>query len=426
MTMPASAAYLARAQGNRGSDIDGYAPFKWPTQPGRTKSVVSDLAWNLAPLRNIGPEVADLVHIAAGAYMADRSTARGVRFSRDIALHVAVLAPDKWTESVLDRAADLLGWLTGDSWNLTVSPGPEVDFEETLKVEGSGPVSLLSGGLDSFLGAITLLISGASPSFIGHKDTATSIRGAQTAVGTWLAQSFAPAPSYTRLQLSQATRRHEPSSRSRALMFLSLGIAVARSIGSNSLIVPENGYTGINLPLRPNRGGALSTRSTHPETFRRVAEILASLDIDVTISNPFEWMTKGEAMESIRDSQPPAGWEGTTAATISCSKLGGNWFTGSPNLNCGLCVPCMVRRATFVKAHVPDNTPYLFQAISGTHLSDLIDARRGDIEAVRYAIEAGVDVNAIDSGTWPPDYDLDRVEDLVQRGLDELTLLELP
>jgi hypothetical protein len=85
-----------------------------------------------------------------------------------------------------------------------------------------------------------------------------------------------------------------------------------------------------------------------------------------------------------------------------------------------------VRRATFVKAHVPDNTPYLFQAISGTHLSDLIDARRGDIEAVRYAIEAGVDVNAIDSGTWPPDYDLDRVEDLVQRGLDELALLELP
>jgi hypothetical protein len=72
---------------------------------------------------------------------------------------------------------------------------------------------------------------------------------------------------------------------------LSLGIAVASSIGTKSLIVPENGYTGINLPLRPNRGGALSTRSTHPETFRRVAEILPRLN--VTISNPFEWMTKG-------------------------------------------------------------------------------------------------------------------------------------
>ena len=61
-------------------------------------------------------------------------------------------------------------------------------------------------------------------------------------------------------------------------MFLSLGVAVASSLGSRSLIIPENGYTGINLPLRPNRGGALSTRSTHPETFRRVAEILTALN----------------------------------------------------------------------------------------------------------------------------------------------------
>jgi len=209
-------------------------------------------------------------------------------------------------------------------------------------------------------------------------------------------------------------------------MFLSLGIAVASSIGTKSLIVPENGYTGINLPLRPNRGGALSTRSTHPETFRRVAEILARLNINVTISNPFEWMTKGEAMASVHELRPPTGWKGAAAATLSCSKLGGNWFAGSPNLNCGLCVPCMVRRATFIKAKVADDTQYLFQAISGTHLSDLINARRGDIEAVRYAIEAGVDVDAIDSGTWPADYDLDRVESLVQRGLDELALLELP
>ncbi|MBY4108373.1 7-cyano-7-deazaguanine synthase [Rhodococcus fascians] len=424
--MSASGAYSVRAQGNEDFDVGGFTTFEWPSKPGRTNSVVSDLAWNLAPLHNLDPQVADLTHIAAGAYMADRSTARGARFSRDIALQVAVLAPDSWTGDLLDTTADLLGWLTGDSWNLTVTAGPEVNFDETLKIAHSGPVSLLSGGLDSYLGAITLLKSGASPSFVGHKDTATAIRGAQTAVGTWLGQAFAPAPSYSRFQLAQATRRHEPSSRSRAFLFLSLGIAVASSIGAKSLIVPENGYTGINLPLRPNRGGALSTRSTHPETFRRVAEILARLDVNVTISNPFEWMTKGEAMESVRDLRPPDGWKVTAAATLSCSKLGGNWFAGSPNFNCGLCVPCMVRRATFIKAKVEDDTPYLFQAISGAHLSDLVNARRGDIEAVRYAIEAGVDIDAIDSGTWPADYDLDRVESLVQRGLDELAMLELP
>lgn len=424
--MSVSSAYFLRAQGSKGLDIDGYATLKWPLKPGHTKSVASGLAWNLAPLQNISPAVADLVHIAAGAYIADRNTARGARFSRDIALKVAVLAPDLWTADLLDMTADLLGWLTGDSWNLTVTAGPEADFEETLKIEGSGPASLLSGGLDSYLGAISLLQSGATPSFVGHKDTATSIRGAQTAVWAWLAKSFTSALSYSRFELRQASPRQEASSRSRSFMFLSLGIAVACSTGTKSLIVPENGYTGINLPLRPNRGGALSTRSTHPETFRRVSEMLARLNINVAISNPFEWMTKGEAMESVRDLHPPTGWQETAAATLSCSKLGGNWFAGSPNLNCGLCVPCMVRRATFIRAKVVDDTRYLFQEVSGTHLNDLIKARRGDIEAVRYAIEAGVDVDAIDSGSWPADYDLDRVESLVQRGLDELALLELP
>lgn len=424
--MAASGAYFVRANCDEGTDVVGYATLEWPSEPGHTMSVVSDLGWNLAPLHGVSREVADLVHIAAGAYMADRNTKRGVRFSRELALHVAVLAPDAWPDELLEATADLLGWLTGDYWNLTVTPAPEVHFEGTSEIGGGSPVSLLSGGLDSYLGAIQLMKSGTTPTFIGHKDTATSIRGAQAAVGNWLAQSFGPAPSYARFQLAQAIRRHEPSSRSRAFLFLSLGVAIANSVGSKGLIVPENGYTGINLPLRPNRGGALSTRSTHPETFRRVAEILARLNIDVTISNPFEWMTKGEAMESVRDIHPPAGWELTASRTLSCSKLGGNWFAGSPNLNCGLCVPCMVRRATFIRANIVDNTQYLFHAIDREHLSALVSARRGDIEAVRYAIEAGVDINAIDSGTWPPNYDLGRVEDLVQRGLNELALLDLP
>ncbi|KAA1426868.1 queuosine biosynthesis protein queC, partial [Mycolicibacter arupensis] len=41
-------------------------------------------------------------------------------------------------------------------------------------------------------------------------------------------------------------------------------------------------------------------------------------------------------------------------------------------------------------------------------------------------VAGGVDANAIDAGTWPPGYDLDRAENLVQRGLDELAMLTLP
>ncbi|WP_286278617.1 queuosine biosynthesis protein queC [Naasia aerilata] len=358
--------------------------------------------------------------------MADRLTPRGARFSRDMTLTVAVLAPDSWTEDVVYAVAQLLAWLTGDVWTLRTIASADTPREAPLDVADHSPVSLLSGGLDSFLGAIVLGSERGTPRFLGHKDSATSIRAAQGAVWDWLSKAFAPAPSYKRIELAQAGRRLEASSRSRAFMFMSLGVALAASTGSNQLVVPENGFTSINLPLRPNRGGALSTRSTHPDTFRRFGEILRELGIDVAITNPFEWLTKGEAMLHVRALLPPAGWEAAAGLTISCSKLGGNWFTGSPNLNCGLCVPCMVRRATFVRAETVDHSEYLFQSLTGSNLDRLVDARRGDIEAVKYAIQIGVDINGIDSGTWPADIDLDRVEDLVKRGLNELALLDLP
>lgn len=422
-----SGAFFLRPQGAKGLAMEGYATLKWPTHGVATKTVVSDLAWNLAPLTGVTAQVADLVHIAAGAYMTDRNTPRGKRFSRDLALKVAVLAPQVWTDELLDMLADLLGWLTGDGWDLSVTPAPAADLADAIPaVQATGMVSLLSGGLDSFLGAIHLLKSGQVPQFVGHKDTAPSVRHAQSEVGGWVQRSFTPAPSYSRFALSQAESAAERSSRSRSLMFLALGVASAVSSGTTSVVIPENGSTGINLPLRPNRGGALSTRSTHPETFHRVTQILQVLGIGVTITNPFEWMTKGEVMAKVAAGSPPSGWAEAAALTLSCSKLDGNYYGASPNYNCGLCVPCMVRRATFLKAGIADKSVYVCDAVTGVSLDRLIDTRRGDIEAVKYAIETGVNADAIDAGTWPPGYDLDQAESLVQRGLDELALLTLP
>jgi hypothetical protein len=420
-------AFFIQPAASAPATADGFTTLEWPVEGSATPTVVSDLAWNLAPLHAVPPQAADLVHLAAGAYMADRSTPRGVRFSRDLMLKVAVLSPDLWNQDVLQAAAELLAWLTGDTWLVSMTPAPDTAFPgPAAESEPGRPVSLLSGGLDSYLGAIDLLQGGQRPLFVAHKDPPTSVRHAQAAVGAWLSRSFDPAPSYSRFALSQARSRAEPSSRSRSLMFFSLGIAAASSSGSTALIVPENGYTSINLPLRPNRGGALSTRSTHPQTFHQLAQILDALAIKVKVSNPFGWMTKGEMMTTVAAASPPRDWADTAALTLSCSKLDGNWYGASPNLNCGLCVPCMVRRATFLKAGVPDKTAYVSESAEGQELQSLIAARRGDIEAVKYAIDAGVDPGAIDAGTWPPGYDVDRAEALVQRGLDELALLELP
>ena len=70
-------------------------------------------------------------------------------------------------------------------------------------------------------------------------------------------------------------------------------------------------------------------------------------------------------MAALAAGSPPEGKQRAAAHTLSCGKLDGNWFRASANLNCGLCVPCMVRRATFVKADVADTTTYVFEAVTG-------------------------------------------------------------
>jgi hypothetical protein len=421
-------------------------PLRWPRQPGRTSTVRSDLGWFLDPWPGVPAAAVDLVRFAAGAYLADRLTPRGRTFTRRLHLAVAVTDLPRWQDGAAEDLAVLLQWLTGDQWQLTAlpdstpptaspsaasapstastaSPAPGAAADPA----GYGPVSLLSGGLDSFLGAVHLLHNSPAVTFLGHRDAATAVRGAQAQVGRWLSDAFTPVPSYTRLTLRQPGRVVEPSSRSRSLLFTALGAAAAASRGATVLQVPENGYTSINLPLHPNRGGALSTRSTHPETFRRLNLLLAQLSLDVHATNPFQAMTKGEAMRQVAAAAPPNGWLDAAAGTLSCSKLdGGRIRGGNPNYNCGLCVPCLVRRGTFLAADQPDRTLYLTDTLTGSGLADLIGRRRSDIAAVRYATAAGVDDDQIDAGTWPPGHDLDATADLVRRGLAQLAAVPLP
>jgi 7-cyano-7-deazaguanine synthase in queuosine biosynthesis len=423
-------AFDVRGQGDPASVSPGGTLLRWPLTPGHTDSLKVDLGWWAGSLGTVPDPALDLLRIAGAAYAADRLTPRGTGFTRTISLTVAVTGTQRWENGVADDVADLLRWLTGDRWLLSLVPDQERIDEDVLNTESDEEaVSLLSGGLDSFLGAIHLQARGSMVRFVGHIDSATAVSFHQDKVQAWLGRAYNPAPAYTRFHLNQQGKKQEGSSRSRSLMFMAMGIAVASSQNSeaNTLYVPENGYTSLNIPLHANRAGALSTRSTHPETFARMHRLLGLLGLAVSISNPFEWMTKGEAMTAVAATTPPDGWIDAAAQTISCSKLDSRTFKGgNQNLNCGYCLACLVRRATFLSAGITDKTIYLPDTLTAGNKAKLIAKRRGDIDAVRYAIEVGVDDDAIDSSTWPDDYDLDAASDLVQRGLDELAALPLP
>lgn len=405
------------------------SPLRWPARGGESRTVRSDLGWDLFPLSVTNLAAIDLVRIAGGAYVCDRLTSRGSMFSREMHLTVSVRAMEVWTGDIIAEISDLLHWLTGDVWHLTLVPdaapshsNPSLFFPEAV------PVSLLSGGLDSFMGALHLLRDGKSLQFIGHKDASTAIKSTQKHVGAFLAKSFPQQSTYDRYAFSQRARKKEGSSRSRSFLFMALGIAAAVERGSTQLHIPENGYTSLNLPLHANRGGALSTRSTHPSTFHRVTDLLEASNIPVQVSNPFSSLTKGEIMALVAE-DAPSGWLDTAANTLSCSKLDGARIRGgggNANLHCGLCVPCLVRRGTFIKANQPDTTQYLAETLNGSARLDLIKRRQDDIDAVLYATSRPLDENLIDSGTWPPSYDLDAAFQLAQRGLNELALVDLP
>lgn len=420
--MPVTDFYISGQDSTNQSPTDHHR-LQWPMAGGETDTVKSAIGWWLPSLGNMPSQAIDLVRIVGGAYLVDRLSGRPSTFTRRLHLTVEVTDPAPWEGEGINQLAQLLFWLSGDTWDLRLVQDPTTpDAPVNETPDGVNSVALLSGGLDSYLGALHLLATQEEqPLFVSHYDTATAVRRAQNTVHSWLQESHTPPPSYTQIEFTQVAAKQESSSRSRSLLFIALGTAIAASRQASTIFVPENGFTSLNLPLHPNRAGALSTRSTHPETFYRVNTLLHTLRLPITVTNPFAAYTKGEEMRLVADNRPPTGWDRVAALTVSCSKLDGARIKGgNPTLNCGLCYACITRRGAFAAADIPDTSIYLSDQLAGDARLELLERRYSDRAAMSYASARGIDDDAIDAGTWPPGADLDEISDLARRGLAEI------
>ena len=100
---------------------------------------------------------------------------------------------------------------------------------------------------------------------------------------------------------------------------------------------------------------------------------------------------------------------------------------GNPNLNCGLCIACLVRRGAFLAANRRDDTTYLVDTLTGDAKDGFLHHRRHDIAAWRYATELGFDdIRILASGLWPPNTDFDATLAICHRGLKELRRVSVP
>lgn len=364
----------------------------------------------------ISPLAWDFLSIALSVVAADFTDLREKSadgWTRLIDLEIAVQDPVFWNKQA--RALEAaLRFLTTDRWTLTFHPGgfgPPAQLQALHPLEDS--VVLLSGGLDSLIGAIDLVEQGVKPYAVSQ-----IVRGDGEKQDL-----FAQSLGLNRLGLNHVTKspgQQEPSQRARSIIFLAFGLAVATSLDryhrgeTVPLYICENGFIAINPPLTMSRLGSLSTRTAHPEYLGRLQQIFDASGINVQIRNPYALMTKGEMLAGCRNQDL---LKQHAVASTSCGR-----FQRFGYKHCGRCVPCQVRRASFKRwAALRDNTRYVYENLS------LDDNQHGKFEDVRSVGMALANVAQNGFEQWlghslfsPFIHDRAGYSAMLARGLDEL------
>lgn len=393
----------------------------WPTKADdHSDTVVTDIDWELSALGDVDAVARDFARIAGAAYLADRTVKRSTTFfSRHLHLVVHVDQPAVFLSPAGQRLADLLAWLTGDAWTITPVANSSTASAEAADTPEHTAVQLMSGGLDSLCAAIIGMPTHTERLHLGHRDQTRAIAKSQNDMTSALK---AVEPDFAWARVKFAPRKSvENSTRTRSLLFMALAVAAATGTSADRVVVPENGFTSLNPPLIPSRGGALSTKSTHPWTFTQTNCLMEELGIMVRLANPHALETKGQMLTRASATGHP-GFMGLVAQSISCSKMdGARYKGGNPNLNCGLCIACLVRRGAFVGAGLTDPTTYVIDTLAPTVRAELVERRRSDVWAVESwsTREPTVD-DLMVSAPWPTGADYDTMLDVVNRGRTEL------
>jgi 7-cyano-7-deazaguanine synthase in queuosine biosynthesis len=328
----------------------------------------------------ISPQAWDFLSIALSVIAADFTALRAKSadgWTRLINLDVAVQDPVLWNSQAQELEAALC-FLTTDKWTLKFHSGgcrPSRQLHAWHPIEDS--VMLLSGGLDSLIGAIDLVEQGIKPYAVSQ-----IVRGDGEKQ-----DRFAQSLGLSRLGLNHVAKspsQQEPSQRARSMIFLAFGQAVATSLDRyhNGETVPlyicENGYIAINPPLTISRLGSLSTRTAHPEYLGRLQRVFDAAGINVQIRNPYALTTKGEMLIGCQNQEL---LKLHATASTSCGR-----FQRFGYKHCGRCIPCQVRRASFLRwGSIPDTTGYVYDDLS---VEDSRYSRFEDVRSVGMALAA--------------------------------------
>ncbi len=343
----------------------------------------------------ISPVYEDLFIIGMSIFALDKRVSRrefSDCWTREIEVSIPVLEIQKWLPTV-EKLNALLSFLTGDVWNIKFRQTDAVCSKHKKKnrkridVSKCDCVSLFSGGLDSYCGAIKLLAKGKSPVLIGHNEY-PKLRYIQEKFCHDFQECYSEQSSVfigftagARAPVTQngsALTQTENTSRGRSLLFLCAAVSIAGILGEETPIyIPENGFIGLNVALTNSRKGSCSTRTTHPAFLKEFSEILQLIGIRNQIYNFFAFNTKREIVQMVTNTEV---FKRGYAETISCAhpclaRYNKNGSREYP-INCGYCYPCLIRKSSL--QDVESDGKYSSKLMPSTFLETVLESERSD------------------------------------------------
>jgi 7-cyano-7-deazaguanine synthase in queuosine biosynthesis len=375
-------------------------------------------------------EALDLFYISLIVYYADRKVLRKDTFdswTRSFKIYMPVLEPSKWNnqKKLLEQ---MVSFLSGDLWEFEFRKRELNNNELRVKkwAEKSNKnytpsaFCMLSGGLDSFIGAIDLLSTEKNIAFIGHYGGGKGVIEYQNNVKAILSEQFKLADKQFFNFHAAPVGGIEDSTRTRSFMFFTHAIILASTLDKQTkLYIPENGLISLNIPLTNTRLGTSSTRTTHPFYMGMLQSLLNNLDIKVELENPYQFKTKGEM---INQCQSPDFLKENISKTMSCSHPDqARYKKAKAPSHCGTCLPCVIRRAAIKKAYSTDSSSYQ-NANFNTGINAPIDLQSYKIGILDFKNSSSNTIFKIQE-SGPILYKHEEFEKVYLRGMNELAEL---
>ncbi len=309
----------------------------------------------------------DLLYISLMVFYADRRVPRKTEddaWTRQIRLHIPVLEVDKWNKNkaLLEK---MLSYLSGDVWRFEFRERTfnlkEVRANKGItrqsKKHQPKAICMLSGGLDSFIGAIDILNKEKDIWFVGHYGGGKGVIEYQKNIIKKLIDQYKLLPEQFFNFYASPLNGVEDSTRTRSFMFFAHAIILgsARKDGI-TIYVPENGLISLNIPMTNTRLGSCSTRTTHPYYMQLYQQLINNLGFNIQFNNPYQFKTKGQMIQECTD---PEFLKSNIALTMSCSHPDVGRYAGDSHpSHCGNCLPCLIRRSAIEFAYKKDGSSY--------------------------------------------------------------------